>query len=299
MAGRKQHPEGSETRTDTTEHGAGLPDGRARRPYLAKLAHELKTPLTAIVSASEIMRDEQLGPLGNARYRAYSADIHRTAKHALDVINRMMALRRVEAAAPDAARHVTELEIDVLLSNVASSMNPIFQRASVHLSLDISPHLPRLIADEVQIRQVLFNLLTNALKFTPTNGTVLLAAVLTPTNALQISITDTGLGMSDRSIAMVLEGAGQADINVADPATADPPDDLDKGFAAGRPQTVARQGLRGEGRALESSLGLGLPLVFQLVSENGGVVTINSPPVGASAGTCVTAQFASGRLVFI
>ncbi|MEO1207106.1 MAG: HAMP domain-containing sensor histidine kinase [Pseudomonadota bacterium] len=261
---------------------------RARRPYLAKLAHELKTPLTAIVSASEIMRDEQLGPLGDARYREYSADIHRTAQHALDVINRMMALRRVEGPSVEPVRHITEIKTEALLANVASSMAPIFHRAGLHFETVIAKDLPRLIADEVQIRQVLFNLLTNAVKFTPLDGSVILKAQLTDASGLSISVRDAGQGMSDVDIQAVYSASR-------------PTPGQSGGHALGQ-ERVRKPGEGselGQYPDLKLSLGLGLPLVFQLVAENGGAVSIISPPQGAPTGTCVSATFPNDRLVFI
>ncbi|MEL7048149.1 MAG: HAMP domain-containing sensor histidine kinase [Pseudomonadota bacterium] len=254
---------------------------RPRRPYLAKLAHELKTPLTAIVSAAEVMRDERLGPLGDARYKDYSSDIYRTASHALDVINRMMDVRRLDLIkSPSDPRHVTEIDVAELLANIASSMSTLSERAGLKLVLKRTPELPRLIADELHIRQVLFNLITNAIKFTPAGGRITVQAVFAERQRLQILIDDTGPGIAQDVIAEVMGRDTGVDVTQPPAAVTD--------FGADQSHLP---GERNEG------LGFGLPLVRKLVGENGGSLDILTGHDGRS-GTRIAVSFGSDRLVF-
>jgi two-component system cell cycle sensor histidine kinase PleC len=143
----------------------------ARRSYLQKMAHEIKTPLSAIVAASEIMRDEQLGPIGDDRYRRYAADIHDSAKLVLAVVDRMMAQRGREPA--QQPLEFTEFDPIALLHATVSTMLPLAERSHVRLAVvEPSQKAPRLIADVLSVKQILINLITNSLKFTDKGGKV-------------------------------------------------------------------------------------------------------------------------------
>lgn len=233
---------------------------------IAKLAHELRTPLGAIIAASEIMRDERLGAIGNERYRGYASDIHDSARHALAVINSMLGRSAAGAATGTGRREAAEpqlfaqLDLNAIVEGTVSGMRPLADKAAVAVSALLRPRLPNVIADPVSVRQILLNLLTNAVKFTAGGGTVTVTTRYALDGPVEIVVADTGAGMSAADIARSL--------------SADAP-----------PQRAPREG---------GGLGIGLPLVRLLAEANGATIAIDSAP---GAGTAVVVAFAKNRVV--
>lgn len=225
-----------------------LRDGAA-----AKLAHELRTPLSAIVSLAEIMRDERLGAMGNPRYKAYAADIHDTARHTLDLIGAMLDVDRDEANATGRAAHprleLDNVDLNDIAKRCASAMQPIAARGGVAIALAPSDDVKAVHADRRAIRQIILNVLSNALRFTPTGGRITLATARRNDGTVELSVADTGSGMDPADIARVLAGTTTA---------AAPP----------------RTRLAGE----HAGFGFGLPLVRELAEAHGGSLDIESVP---------------------
>lgn len=243
-------------------------DAPAAPPALrAGLAHELKTPLSAIAAAAEIMKEQRFGPLGTPRYVGYAADIHASAEHVLGVIDRMLAEAGSAGGGavpgPAAASGLDFAEIDAggVLESVLSQVTPLAERAGITLALDLAPGLPHLVADLTSLRQIVFNLLTNALKFTAAGGKVTVAARYSLDGPLCIAVSDTGSGMSRREIARLL------------------------GPPAPTPRTE---------RTGRTGLGLGVPLVRALAAANGAELLIESEP---GKGTSATVVFARDRVI--
>lgn len=231
-------------------------------PLRASLAHELKTPASAIAVAAEIMKDERFGPLGTARYVGYAADILGNAQHMLRLIDRMLA----EGADPDDTRsalNFAELDATELLQAAVSQLAPLAERAGITLKLELAPRLPHLIADSTSLRQILFNLVTNALKFTERGGQVTVSARYGGDGPLTIAVSDTGPGMTKTEAEQLLAPAHTQ---------------------------------RSSGRAKASGvgLGLGLPLVKALAKKNGADLNIDSAP---GKGTTASVVFAKDRVV--
>jgi two-component system cell cycle sensor histidine kinase PleC len=229
---------------------------------LARLAHELKTPLSAIVAAAEIMKDERFGPIANERYGGYVTDIHASARHALAVINSMLGKREnvPESATPDLI--FTDIDLAALVDSTVSAMRPIAEQAGLALAYDGEAHLPHIIADATAVKQILLNLLTNAVKFTQAGGRITVRTRHAPDGSLHLSVHDTGSGISDEEIARVHAATGQP---------------------MPRNQTAATGGL-----------GLGLPLVKMLAAANGAKLQIRRAPEG---GTAILIAFAKSRVV--
>ena len=260
-----------ETRTQAAERSNSGPGEAGQTPIeisepssalapdvTAKLAHELKTPLSAIAAAAEIMKDERLGAMGNARYRGYAADIHDSARHALSVVDRILG-----GSAPDAGRGALEfvqLDANALVESSISALLPLADQAGLELSADLDQGLPRIVADAVSLRQILLNLLANALKFTAAGGAVKVVTRCAADGPITIQVRDTGSGMTGAEIARSLSAP-------------------------------ARPG-RSRGRA--GGLGLGLPLVRSLAEANGARLTIESTP---GRGTAATITFAKNRMI--
>jgi len=169
-----------------------------------ELAHELKTPISAIVAATEIMRDERLGPLANERYRGYVGDIHESAAQMLKLIDRLLARRVLEQAAE--GLETVEIDVGGIVRATASTLQPLAEQAGIKLVAKVRPKLPPLIGDPTSIRQILTNLITNALKFTPAGGTVTIDANRDARGRTVIAITDTGQGLDQENLRQALEG---------------------------------------------------------------------------------------------
>jgi len=229
-------------------------------PARARLAHELKTPVSAIAAAAEIMQDERFGPLGNPRYAGYVRDIRGSAQHVLGVIDRMLAESRMEPQTLQQDFAVTEIDTGQVLAATASQLTPLAERAGITLALELAPRLPHVIADATSLRQIVLNLVTNALKFTDRGGLITVAARLGGDGLLSITVSDTGSGMSVAEIERRLAPGGSG----------------------------PRGAAKGEG------LGLGLPLVQALAAANGAELSILSTP---GQGTCASVVFEKGRVV--
>ncbi|HYD16364.1 MAG TPA: HAMP domain-containing sensor histidine kinase [Hyphomicrobium sp.] len=228
----------------------------------ASLAHELKTPLSAIVAAAEIMKDQRFGPLGTARYVGYATDIHGSAQHVLGVIERMLA-DSSDLLSKGAPLDFAEIDPGAVLEASVSQLVPLAERAGIALTLELSPRLPHVVADATSLRQIVFNLLTNALKFTERGGKVTVAARYGGDGPLKIAVSDTGPGMTRREVERLLGG--------------------------GRGPHQRRHGSAGR-----AGLGLGLPLVKTLAAANGAEFLIESAP---GQGTSASVVFGKDRVI--
>ncbi len=166
--------------------------------YLAKLAHELKTPLTAIAAAAEIMRDEQLGEMKNARYLSYAADIHESATHAIDVIASLLADRSKPAVT---VSRLIALDLNAIVERTVSSVQALAESCGLKLSFDTDGSRPHVVANPTALRQILLNLLTNAIKFTPRGGEVSVATGHIDDGRVFLAVRDTGCGMTGSGTA--------------------------------------------------------------------------------------------------
>lgn len=186
----------------------------AKSRFLATMSHELRTPLNAIIGFSEMMKDEILGPIENENYREYSKDIHSSGSHLLKLINDILDISRIEAG-----KH--ELKEDtVSLVSVADQARHIMavkaKQKNVTLLTHYEKDLETIWIDQRAIYQVTLNLLSNALKFTPSGGTITLTIGWTSTGGQYISVKDTGPGIPEDEIPIVLSSFGQGSIAIKD-----------------------------------------------------------------------------------
>ena len=129
----------------------------------AWLAHELRTPLSAVIAYAEILKDEHFGPIANARYKGYARDIYESARHALGVVDSMLRGEASRSVVPPLA--FAELEPVRVVESCLTVARPLAERAGLVLGTQYAPHLPRIVADEQSLKQMLLNLLANAIKF--------------------------------------------------------------------------------------------------------------------------------------
>jgi signal transduction histidine kinase len=232
---------------------------RAKSEFLAAMSHELRTPLNAIIGFSDIIKNENFGEVGSAKYRGYAEDINASGQHLLELINDILDLSKIESGADE----LHEEDVDV--ANVARSvLNLVKQRAEeggIAIALNLADDLPLLRADRRKLTQILLNLLTNAVKFSPAGGKVTLGVRLAPDGGHLLEVADTGIGMAPEDIPKALSQFGQIE------------NDLD--------------------RQLEGT-GLGLPLTKAFVEMHQGSLDLHSE---LAVGTTARVRFPADRRV--
>jgi len=180
---------------------------RAKSEFLANMSHELRTPLNAVLGFSEVLQKERYGPVGNIKYIEYAGDIHRAGAHLLELINEVLDLSKIEAG------HL-ELNLDMVDVNqsIETTLRMIRDRAfekDVELVVKLEALSPIILADERVLKQVVLNLLTNAVKFTEKNGRVTISTIIDFEGSVSITVSDTGIGIEQADIARVLEPFAQ------------------------------------------------------------------------------------------
>ena len=213
---------------------------RAKSSFLANMSHELRTPLNAILGFSEVMTHEMFGPVGSPRYLEYSRLIHESGAHLLELINGILDMSKIEAGKFELSEEIFDLE-EVAQACMRFVRQPA-ERAGVALKLAIAPGARAIFADKRAIKQVLVNLLSNGVKFTPRGGEVRVTAGL-DSRGVEIAVTDSGVGISQKDLARL-----------------------------GRPF----EQVEGEHVRAKEGTGLGLALVKALASMHGGEATIES-----------------------
>jgi two-component system, cell cycle sensor histidine kinase PleC len=213
----------------------------AKSRFLAQMSHELRTPLNAILGFSEVMKSEIFGPHNVPAYKDYAGDIHNSGVHLLGLINEILDLSRIEAG-----RYELNEE-PVSLVHVVGQCSHLLQMRARSRSLAIhetfESDMPRLWADERAVRQICLNLLGNAIKFTPQRGEIWLKVGWTASGGQYISIKDTGPGIPEEEIPIVLASFGQGSNSI---------------------------------KSAEQGAGLGLPIAKSLVDLHAGTFTLKS-----------------------
>ncbi|MDB5478720.1 MAG: pleC, partial [Alphaproteobacteria bacterium] len=190
------------------ERDEALNASRAKSTFLAGMSHELRTPLNAILGFSELIRSELFGPLGHAKYAEYMNDIHFAAGHLLEIINDVLDMSKIEAGKFEL--HEQDVDMTAMLNSVARIMSDRATSARIFIRAETDPGVEVLHADQRVLRQMLFNLISNAIKFSPVGGTVTLRAYPDPeTGRAFLSVQDHGIGMEPHDIARMLEPFAQ------------------------------------------------------------------------------------------
>lgn len=182
---------------------------RAKTQFLANMSHELMTPLNAIIGFADVMRMGLLGNIENAEYRTYIRDIHGSAVGLMSTITDILDVSRIETG--DAELNESACHIEELFDSVARLIQQRLQAQGLSLSLDLPARLPRVNADKRKLKQILANLLANAVKFTPQGGRIILGAGMNAAGDMELSVTDTGIGIAPDDIERVLHPFAQVD----------------------------------------------------------------------------------------
>ena len=231
----------------------------AKSEFLAKISHEIRTPLNAIIGFAEVMMEERLGPIGNDRYREYLKDIHNSGEHLVSLINDLLDLSKIEAGKLDL--NFSSVDLNEIASQSMALMQPQANRERIIIRTALSPDLPPVVADARSIRQIVLNLLSNSIRFTPPGGQVIVSTTLTDDGEVHLRVRDTGIGMTENEIVTALEPFRQ---------------------------------IATSGRGKDSGTGLGLPLTKALVEANRASFSIKST---VNAGTLVEIAFPSTRVL--
>ncbi|MGC1180498.1 MAG: HAMP domain-containing sensor histidine kinase [Methyloceanibacter sp.] len=229
-----------------------------RLDFLAKVSHEVRTPLNSILGFTELMLEERLGAIGNARYKGYLEDIHQSGLYALSLLNDLLDISKIEAGKFEL--DFTAVEVPELVEACVNSLQPLAKRERILLRTSLSPNLPAVVADRRRLKQILLNLLSNAIKFTSVGGQVIVSAKLVEDRELRLRVHDNGVGMTKDEIAFAMQPFHQLD-------------------TAPRKQT---------------GTGLGLPVTKALVDANRARLVLTS---NRGAGTSADVVFPQDRLV--
>lgn len=232
---------------------------RSKSEFLANISHELRTPLNAIIGFSEIMREQIFGPLGSPQYVEYIGDVLDSAHHLLGLINDILDIAKAEAGKLE----LSEDDVDIagVVRSAIRLIQERAQRGQVKIRAQLANDLPLVQADERKLKQILLNLLTNSVKFTPPDGVIEVAARLSEAGDFLLAVTDTGIGIAADDIATALAPFGQVDSKL--------------------------------NRKYEGT-GLGLPLSNAMIKLHGGDLAIDSV---VGKGTTVTVRLPASRVL--
>jgi len=170
---------------------------RAKTQFLASMSHELRTPLNAIIGFSEILNRELFGALGEARYRVYARLIHESGEHLLNVVNDILDMSKIEAGKFKVVKE--PFDVASLVNSCCDIMRHTAEQRSLSLEVEVEPNIPELAADKRACKQMLLNLIANAIKFTEPGGWVRVMARVQDGNVL-LEVSDNGIGISDQDL---------------------------------------------------------------------------------------------------
>jgi two-component system cell cycle sensor histidine kinase PleC len=231
----------------------------AKSRFLATMSHELRTPLNAILGFSEVMTNEVFGPHASPSYREYAQDIHGSGQHLLTLINEILDLSRIEAGRYELQEEA--LLVAHVVDDCRHMMNLRAKAKNQTVKEAIDPSLPRLWADERAVRQIVLNILSNAIKFTPQGGEITIKVGRTSSGGQYVSVKDTGPGIPEDEIPIVMSSFGRGSLAI---------------------------------KAAEQGSGLGLPIVKGFVELHGGGFQLKSKP---REGTEAIVTFPASRVM--
>ena len=223
----------------TGARDAALAASAAKTDFLAHVSHEIRTPLHAILGFTEVMMEERFGPIGNDRYRDYLKDIHASGRHVMSLADDLLDLSKIESGKLELA--FAPVDANGLIRECVSLMQPQAARERIIMRVSLFDRLPLVMVDERSLRQIMLNLMSNAVKYNEPGGQVIVSTAVDTAGQAVIRVRDTGVGMNESEVGVALEPFGQ----------------------------VGRGGRKG-------GVGLGLPLTKALVEANRAEFSIKS-----------------------
>jgi len=244
--------------TDLMEAKRAAEDSNAHKSdFLARISHEVRTPLNAIIGFSQVMMSESFGPIGNERYRQYAQDIHASGEHVVSLVNDLLDLSKIAAGRLDLS--FGSVDVNAVVAGSVAMIQPQANAGRVIVRSQLAAQLPAVVADERSLRQIMLNLLSNAARYTEAGGQVVASTSLSDRGEVVIRVSDTGVGMAEEEVRRAMEPFRQI------------------------------SGPRSGG-----GTGLGLPLTKALVEANRAAFSIRSEP---RKGTLVEVVFPSTRVL--
>lgn len=234
----------------------------AKSAFLANMSHELRTPLNAIIGFSEIMMNGTFGALENPKYQEYINDVHSSARHLLEIINEVLDMSKIEAGRVELDEN--EVDLGDVIESVSRMMASRAFSGNITISTEVEAQLPSVTGDPRLIRQILINLVSNAVKFCESGGKISISAELLKDGDVELKVADDGVGIPKDKIAHALEPFGQI-----------------------HDASIARHDR-------SSGTGLGLPLAKAMVEMHGGTLMLQSD---VGKGTVVTIIFPRRRVL--
>jgi PAS domain S-box-containing protein len=228
--------------------------------FLARVSHEIRTPLNAIIGFADMMATERFGPIGHSRYVEYSNDIGRSGRHVLDNVNHLMDITKNEAGQMDV--DFIAVPLNETVAEAVSLVQPQANNQRVIIRTALSQSVPQIVADLRSIKQIVLNILSNAIRFTPSGGQIVVSTAYEANGSVSLRIRDTGIGMTRAELEQAMKPFRQ----------------------------VASSGKRVRG----DGTGLGLPLTKAMVDANRANFSITSTP---NEGTLVEITFPSQRVL--
>jgi PAS domain S-box-containing protein len=178
-------------------------DSLAKSEFLAKVSHDLRTPLNSIIGFSEVMIDGRFGAIGNERYLDYLKDIHASGRHVVSLLNDLVDLSKIEAGKLDLT--LVRVNLNVAVQHSVALMQAQANRERVIIRSALSPTLPQIVADARSARQIVINLISNSIKFTGAGGQVIISTALSDAGEVVLRVRNSGAGMNEKDIAVALE----------------------------------------------------------------------------------------------
>jgi PAS domain S-box-containing protein len=179
----------------------------AKTDFLAQVSHEIRTPLHAILGFAEVMMEERFGPLGNERYKDYLKDIHASGAHVMSLADDLLDLSKIEAGKLELT--FAAVDANSVIRECVSLMQPQAARERVIMRVSLYDRLPRVMVDERSLKQIMLNLMSNAVKFNEPGGQVIVSTAVDGAGQAVIRVRDTGVGMNENEVGVALAPFGQ------------------------------------------------------------------------------------------
>jgi len=223
------------------------------------MSHELRTPLNAILGFSEMFQQQMMGPLGSPKYLEYAGDIHDSGSHLLAIINDILDLAKAESGKLELTEEPTNIN-EIVDATLRMCQHKAIE-GRVELEYDGVTETPAVVVDTRLFRQVMLNLVSNAVKFTPAGGSVKIDLRVSPTTGLVLTVKDTGIGIAAKDIDRVLRPFEQVE------------------------SALSR---------CHGGTGLGLPYSKKVIEIHGGKLVLSSQ---VGSGTTVRIELPASRVV--
>lgn len=183
---------------------------RLKSEFLANVTHELRTPLVSIIGFAELLRDAWENPKTDRdRLARYSENILTSGRSLLDIINDLLDLAKIEAGKLEL--HITQFSLNELCQDLIDFVQPLADKRKQRLGLELAPNLPRCQNDSGKIKQILYNLMSNAIKFTPIGGSISLTVALKESGMVRLTVSDSGPGIPEDKRDAIFEKFRQLD----------------------------------------------------------------------------------------